>query len=54
MKVCDRCKKELDTKKSSCLNGKTFELCSSCADYIANHIENYKGKQKSGIGKLFG
>jgi len=53
MKVCDRCKKQLDTNKSSCLNGESFELCSGCAEYIANHIRNYK-PQKTGLRKIFG
>lgn len=44
MKVCDRCKKEIDTNKSSELNGQTFELCTNCADYIANHIKTFKPK----------
>jgi len=48
MKVCDRCRKELDTKKESKLNGEVFELCSNCANYIINHIKTYKPKQQGG------
>ena len=43
-KVCDRCKNKLDTDNPSVLNGKKFELCRKCADYIANHIKKYKEK----------
>lgn len=44
MKVCDRCKRQLDTTKETNLAGKKFELCLGCAEYIATHIENYKPK----------
>ena len=44
MKVCDRCKKKLDTDKPTILAGRRFELCLACAEYIANHIENYRPK----------
>lgn len=52
MKVCDRCKKELDTDKKSNLAGTSIELCKNCAGYILNHIKNYKEKQ-GGLGSLF-
>lgn len=51
-KVCDRCRRELDTNKESNLAGQSFELCTSCADHIANHIKNHK--PKSGLGSIFG
>ena len=53
IKVCDRCKKQLDTNKESTLNGERFELCSSCAEYLANHIRNFK-PNKNIMGNLFG
>jgi len=56
MKVCDRCKKELDTNKESNLAGQKFELCLNCAEYIANHIKTYKGKKggvAESLSKLF-
>jgi len=53
MRVCDRCKKELGSNvKESKLAGKEVELCLDCAEYILNHIQNYKTK-KAGIGNLF-
>jgi hypothetical protein len=52
MKVCDRCKNQLDTNRESILNGNKVELCSSCSEYILNHIKNYNPK-KTGLGKLF-
>jgi len=54
MKVCDRCKKELDTNKETIIVGKSFELCVACGDYISNHIENYKPKKKGLFGGLSG
>lgn len=45
MKVCDRCKKDLDTEEESYLAGEQFELCSECAAYIAKHIKEYKNKK---------
>ena len=45
MKVCDRCKKALDTNKKSELAGESFELCTACAEYIANHIRTFKGNK---------
>ena len=42
--VCDRCKREMDTNKNSNLAGEEFELCTSCAEYIANHIRRYRPK----------
>ena len=51
MKVCDRCKKELDTKKETYLAGEQFELCLTCAEHIAKHIRTYK---KGAMEKLFG
>ena len=45
MKFCDRCKKQLDTNEKSSLAGKSFELCSACAKYIADHIKNYKSRK---------
>jgi len=51
MKVCDRCKKELDTEKETKLAGRKFELCLTCAEYIINHIETYK--KPKGLGGLF-
>ena len=51
MKVCDRCKRELDTNKESSLAGERFELCLSCAEHIANHIKTYK--KPTGIAGLF-
>ena len=53
MKVCDRCKKELDTEKESTLAGERFELCLSCAEHISNHIRKFDTK-KGGISNLFG
>ena len=53
MKVCDRCKKELDTNKESYLAGEKFELCLACAEYISNHIKKYNPK-KNILGGLFG
>ena len=52
-RVCDRCKKGLDTEKETILGGKKFELCLDCVEYISNHIENYKGKNKGGLSNLF-
>ena len=54
MKVCDRCKKELDTKQESKLNGEEFELCSACAEHIVNHIRTFKGKKKGLLQTLTG
>ena len=51
MKVCDRCKKELDTEKESKLAGEVFELCNACAEHIAKHIKTFKGNK--GLGGLF-
>jgi len=51
MKVCDRCKKELDTNKESKLDGEDFELCSACAEHIVKHIRTFKGNK--GLGSLF-
>lgn len=45
MKVCDRCKKELDTDKETQLAGRKFELCLTCADYLSRHIETFKPKK---------
>ena len=42
MKVCDRCRKQMDTNDISNLAGDKFELCIRCAEYISNHIRNYK------------
>ena len=53
MKVCDRCKKELNTNKESSLAGEQFELCIACAEHISNHIKNFKGK-KGLVENLFG
>lgn len=51
VRVCDRCKKELDTNKESSLAGEKFELCLSCSEYISNHIKRYK--QKGALSSLF-
>lgn len=53
MRCCDRCKKEMDINKDSFLNGEKFELCSSCAEFISNHIKKFK-LNKGLIGNLFG
>lgn len=47
MKVCDRCKRELDTNKPTTLAGINFELCLDCANHIADHIRNYSPKKIS-------
>lgn len=52
MKICDRCRKQMDTSRESSLNGEKFELCSSCAEYISNHIKNFK-VNKGLLGNLF-
>jgi len=53
MRVCDRCRQDLDTNKGSKLNGVVVELCSTCADHILNHIKNYRPKTQEGIaGKI--
>ena len=49
MKICDRCKKELDTKRKSLLAGESFELCTDCAEHIADHIINYKNKNTNNL-----
>jgi len=51
MKVCDRCKRELDTDKESKLAGEKFELCLACAEYISRHIKTFKVNK--GLGGLF-
>ena len=53
MKVCDRCKQKLDSEKGSSLEGEHFDLCSTCAKYISDHIKNYKSKPKSILSQLF-
>ena len=50
MRVCDRCKKELDTQKETKLAGEEFELCLSCAEVLAKHIRTYK---KGKLSQLF-
>jgi len=52
MRVYDRCKKELDTNKESKINGKNYELCSSCAEYISRHIETFNPKKKNILGRI--
>ena len=55
VRVCDRCKKKLDTEKETILAGKKFELCLDCCEHISNHIENYKGKKSNNLfGGLLG
>lgn len=51
MKVCDRCKKELDTNKETFLAGEKFELCLACAEHISNHIRKFKSSK--GLSALF-
>jgi len=55
MRVCDRCKKSLDTNKRSSLAGEVFDLCLACARYIANHIKTYnpKGGILTGLARAF-
>ena len=53
MKVCDRCKKELDTAEETSLAGEKFELCNACAGYISNHIKTFKAP-KGAMASLFG
>lgn len=53
MKVCDRCKKKLDSEKGSSLEGEHFDLCSACAKHISDHIKNYKSKPKGMLSSLF-
>jgi hypothetical protein len=50
MKVCDRCRKEIDSSEESKLIGKQVELCTSCGEFILNHIKNYKPAKRGFFG----
>ena len=54
MKVCDRCKKPLNTNKETYLCGEHFELCQECAQHIKEHIKNYNPKKKNLLSGFLG
>lgn len=48
MKVCDRCREELNTTYEAKLLGKIFDLCEECAKKTENYIL-LSGREKKGF-----
>jgi len=52
MRVCDRCRKDMDNESTNTIGSYDIELCNSCTEHILNNIQHYK--PKGFFARIFG